>query len=219
LVAWTIEHAQKARCIHRTVLSTDGPEIAKIGRDHGVEVVMRPPELANDTATIDSAARHAVQSAEKSATQPYDAVVVLYGNVPLRPSGLIDQAVAKLEAAGADSVQSVCPVGKFHPYWMRRLGGGNGDELQHYQSNNVHRRQDLPPVYQLDGGVIAVTRKSLFTTVKGHPHLFLGKDRRAVVTEPGQVVDVDTPLDFVVAEALVAQGNGLSDECTTGERG
>jgi len=212
LVAWTVGHASEARGIDRTVLSTDGPEIARIGRDCGVEVVMRPSELASDTATVDSAARHAVLWAEESAPQFYDAVVILYGNVPMRPSGLIDRAVAKLETTGANSVQSVCPVGKFHPFWMKRLGGEDGDELQHYQPNNVYRRQDLPPVYQLDGGVIAVTRKSLFTVIEGRPHAFLGDDRRAVVTEPGQVVDVDTPMDFTLAQVLMAQSGAPSNK-------
>lgn len=211
LVAWTIQHAREAQRVQQIVLSTDGPEIAQIGRDLGVEVIIRPDELANDTATVDSAVRHAVQAVEASATQPFDAVVVLYGNVPLRPPGLIDQAISKLETTRADSVQSVCPVGKFHPYWMKRLGGQDGDELQHYQPNEVYRRQDLPPVYQLDGGVIAVTRKSLFTVDESHPHAFLGEDRRAVVTEPGQVVDVDTAIDLAVAEVLmVHQGGELS---------
>ena len=218
LVAWTVGHANEARRINHRVLSTDGPEIARVGHDYGVGVVMRPPELANDTATVDSAARHAVLLVEETTTQPYDAVVVLYGNVPLRPPGLIDRAIAKLEATGANSVQSVCPVGKFHPFWMKRLGGDKGDELQHYQPNDVYRRQDLPPVYQLDGGVIAVTRESLFTVIEGSPHAFLGDDRRAVVTEPGQVVDVDTPMDFAVAEALIAQGDVVPDE-GAGERG
>ncbi len=205
MVAWTIQHAQASRHLDHVVLSTDSQAIAQVGRDFGVEVVTRPAELASDTATMDSAVRHAVEAAEAQAGGTFDAVVILYGNVPLRPEGLIDAAIEKLRSTGADSVQSVCAVGKFHPYWMKTLDGAAGDALKHYQANSVYRRQDLPAVYQLDGGVIAVTHDSLFTVREGDPHAFLGDDRRAVVTEPDQVVDVDTALDLAVAKALIEQ--------------
>lgn len=203
LVAHTIEQAMASRRVDRVVVSTDGAEIAAAARTAGVEVVMRPAELATDTATVDGAARHAVEEVERRHGERYEAVVILYANVPIRPAGLIDQAVEKLITSGGDSVQSVCPVGKLHPYWMRRLTGPNGDVLEPYQPNDVYRRQDLPAVYQLDGGIIAVRRESLFIVEQGKPHAFLGRDRRAVVTTPGSVVDIDDAKDLAVARALV----------------
>ncbi len=206
MVAWTIGHAQAAQRPDRVVLSTDSEAIAEIGALCGVEVAIRPDELATDTATVDSAARYTMDWVQQRTGQRFEAVVILYGNVPVRPAGLIDRAIDKLEASGADSVQSVCPVGKSHPYWMQTLTGLRGDTLQPYEANNIYRRQDLPRVYQLDGGVIAVKRDSLFTVVEGQPHAFLGQDRGAVVTQPGQVVDVDTPLDFALAQAILEHG-------------
>lgn len=208
VVVWTIEHALSAQLLNCVVVSTDDPEVARISGELGVEVITRPAALATDTATVDSAARHAVETAESSQGSPFDGVVILYANVPLRSEGLADLAAAKLASTGADSVQSVCPVGKLHPYWMKKLGGSSGDVLDHYAPNDVYRRQDLPPVYQLDGGVIAVTRRSLFTVDDGQPHAFLGSDRRAVVTQQGQVVDIDTELDLDIAQALVARRGG-----------
>lgn len=201
MLDWTIDHALAAAGVDRVVLSTDGGHLAEIAERRGIDVVMRPAELAHDTATVDSAARHAVESMDEA----YDHVVILYGNVPLRPAGLIDAALAKLTATGCDSVQSVCPVGKMHPFWMRKLGGVGGDALENYQPNQVYRRQDLPPVFMLDGGLIAVTREALLTVRDGEPHAFLGEDRRAVVTQPGEVVDVDTEIDLHVAGAILRQ--------------
>lgn len=123
LVAWTIEHAQRAKRLSRVVVSTDSPEVVRVAEGYGLGVVQRPAELASDTATVDSAVRHAVLEIETTEGGPCDAVVILYGNVPLRPDGLIDSAIQKLQSSGADSVQSVCPVGKNHPYWMKTLGG------------------------------------------------------------------------------------------------
>jgi len=46
------------------------------------------------------------------------AVVMLYGNIPLRANNMIDRAIQMLIDTNADSVQTIAPVGKFHPYWM-----------------------------------------------------------------------------------------------------
>jgi CMP-N-acetylneuraminic acid synthetase len=201
MLAWTIEHALGSRLAGRIVLSTDGEELAKIGRSMGVQVVMRPAHLSTDTATVDSPPRHAVELIESQEGITFDAVVILYGNIPVRPTDLTDRAVAKLADTGCDSVQSVYPVEKMHPYWMKRLG--DNDELLMYEPNNVYRRQDLPPVYMLNGGVIAVTRKSLFNFSPDRPHQFLGEDRRAVVNAPEEVIDIDSRLDLLVAEAVL----------------
>lgn len=198
MLAWTIEHAQASSQIERLIVTTDGQAIADIARGYGVEVVMRPDELANDVATVDAAARHAVSQV----VSMHQNICLLYGNVPVRPADLSDRALTKLAETGADSVQSVSPVGKQHPYWMKTVDEATG-ELGMYTPNNIYRRQDLPPVYMLDGGVIAVSRNSLFNVVEGEPHAFLGSDRRAVVTEPGEVVDVDGQADFNLAESIL----------------
>jgi len=77
--------------------------------------------------------------------------------------------------------------------------------LEMFIDNDIYRRQDLPPVYMLDGGVIALTRKALFSFEAGKPHAFLGRDRRAIITQPGEVVDVDREHDRLVAETILLQ--------------
>jgi CMP-N-acetylneuraminic acid synthetase len=208
MARWTLDHALFSSRVTRVAVSTDSPAVKQVALELGVEVVDRPPQLAHDAATVDDAARHAVLELEHRHARGDRLcrhLVLLYANVPLRPDDLTDRALEKLAATGCDSVQSVCPVGKNHPYWMKRLEGPQGDQLQMYEPNNIYRRQDLPPVYMLDGGVIAVTRDALFTTRPGEPHAFLGRDRRAVLTRPGEVVDVDDALDLAVAQALLTQ--------------
>lgn len=41
------------------------------------------------------------------------------------------------------------------------------------------------------------------------PHAFLGADRRAVITAPGEVIDIDSPLDLLVADAALRQRLGV----------
>jgi len=205
MLAWTIEHALGSSRAGKVILSTDSKPFAETGNSMGIETVWRTDETANDTATVDSATRQAVQATENKLNTTYDAVVILYGNIPVRPADLTDRAVAKLIDTGCDSVQSVYPVEKMHPLWMKKLGGATDDELLMYQPNDIYRRQDLPPVYMLNGGVIAVTRKSLFDVDPERPHAFLGDDRRATVNDPEDVIDVDSRLDLRIAEAVLLE--------------
>lgn len=203
LVAWTIDHAKASRSVDAVVLSTDGDAILNVGRSMGIHAYKRPPERATDTATIDDGARHGVECWEAETGQKCDAVAILYANVPIRPADLTDRAVAKLFESGGHSVQTVYPVGKMHPLWMRKLVGPGSDQLENYQPNEIYRRQDLPPVFMLNSGVLAVTRASLFNVDPAHPHAFLGTDRRAIVTGAEEVVDIDDELDLIVAQAML----------------
>lgn len=197
MVVHSIDHARESRHVERVIVSTDGEEIAGAARSVGVEVVMRPPLLANDHASVDAAVRHAVESSGA----PHGVIVILYANAPVRPHDLIDRAVDRLLETGADSVQSYEPVGKHHPWWMACLG--EDGEVSPWKRNDVYRRQDLPPAYFPDGGVIAVRRESLFTTETEHPHAFLGRNRQGIINKIGDVVDIDDEIDLIVAEAKI----------------
>jgi N-acetylneuraminate synthase/N,N'-diacetyllegionaminate synthase len=197
LVCHAIEAAVAARTVDRVVVSTDGDDIAAAADAMSVEVVRRPAELATDTAAVDAAVRHAVETVGGDER----VIVILYANVPVRPADLIDRAVALLRKTGADSVQSFCDVGKQHPCWMASLDDEH--RVKPYVEGSIHRRQDLPKLLSLDGGVIVVTRESLFGGSPDDPHAFLGADRRGVETTPGSVIDVDTRHDLRVAEAVL----------------
>jgi len=203
MICHSIEDALNAECVDRVIVTTDGDAIAEAAESMGVQVVRRPAMLASDTATVDSAVRHAIEAINA----PEAIVVILYANVPVRPDDLIDRAVQTLIQTHSDSVQSYSDVGKHHPYWMVRLDDDH--RVQPHVKNTAYRRQDLPQLLIPNGGVIAVTRKSLFAVVIGEPHAFLGKDRRGIVTPPDAVIDVDSALDFAVAEAVLGRQPAL----------
>lgn len=216
-VQWTIEAALHAASVGEVIVSSDDADLLAIARAGGVGALTRPADLAGDTATVDAAARHAVEQIERARAgelAPRQPLVLLYANVPVRPHDLIDRAVAMLHDYEADSVQSYAPVGKFHPWWMARVDPAtgavrpwDGDVLNH----GVFRRQDLPPAYIPDGGVIVVTREALMLRIPGvqpGPHAFFGREdrRRGVINPEGAVVDIDSRVDMLVAEALLAPG-------------
>jgi len=202
-IAWTIDFACASDRIDRVVVSTDDDACARIAREMGAEVVERPDDLAHATATIDDAARHA----HEAIGAPEAPVVILYANVPVRPVSLADDAVELLEHSGCDSVQSFARVGKHHPWWTARidyearLSAWEGETLFH----GCFRRQDLPEALVPDGGVMVVTPDALMRRLGAPdgPHAFLGVDRRAVVTDEGDVVDIDTRIDLLVADAVL----------------
>lgn len=216
-VKWTIDAARASRLVGDVVLSSDDGEMLEIARGCGVIAVERPAELASDSARVDDAAAHAARTLiERRAIGVDVPLVILYANVPVRPSDCIDRAISRLVEAGCDSVQSYQPVGKHHPWWTARVGGDGavtpweGDVLNH----GVFRRQDLPPAFVPDGAVIALTRRALMREVPGvapGPHAFFGKDRRGIVNPEGSVVDIDARMDMLVAEAMLRGG-------TRGER-
>jgi CMP-N,N'-diacetyllegionaminic acid synthase len=215
-IEWTILAARESNRVATTVVSTDCPRAKEICRRYGVKVLDRPADLAGDQATVDSAARDAVIQLERQSGRPLAAtapIVLLYANVPVRPVDLIDVAVQTLVDSSADSVQSFTPVGKHHPWWtcvvdesgeLRPFDGVQGDPL----FRGVYRRQELPPAHIPDGGVMVVTRRALMLEVSGAaqgPHAFLGapQNRRGVITPEGSVIDIDSSLDVLVADAAL----------------
>tara|TARA_Y100000588_G_scaffold381027_1_gene465907 strand:- start:224 stop:964 length:741 start_codon:yes stop_codon:yes gene_type:complete len=210
VIAWTIEHALNCRYVDAIVLSSDCPRILAVGCEYQIPVYERPAHLATNVATIDAGVRHGIECWEHESGQRCSYVAILCGNVPIRPPDLTDRVITKLKQTNADSVQSVYPVGKTHPLWMRRLSGAGGDELRMYEPNRVYRRQDLPPVYMLDAGGIVVRRECLFQVDPAEPHAFLGSDRRAIVTQPGQVIDIDTELDLALAQVIMERNRSDS---------
>ncbi|MEK9662195.1 MAG: acylneuraminate cytidylyltransferase family protein, partial [Alphaproteobacteria bacterium] len=62
ILAWSILHARNAKDVDTVVVSTDDESIAEIARAYGAEVIERPLELANDTATSESALKHALEA-------------------------------------------------------------------------------------------------------------------------------------------------------------
>ena len=204
-VQWTIEAAMNAKSVGQVVVSSDDVDVNTCAHKLGCTVVDRPAELAHDTATIDDAARHAYESIGS----PDVPVVILYANVPVRPESLIDDAVKMLVETRCDSVQSYAAVGKHHPWWTVRVDESGsvspweGDVLYH----NSFRRQDLPSAQVPDGGVIALTPDALIKRVNAvdGPHCFLGNDRRGIITSEGDVIDIDSRIDQIVADAILKE--------------
>lgn len=213
-LAWTIADALASELVSEVAVSTEDTELLEIAEAWGqgrVRALRRPDSLAADDTPVDDAARQALDALETETGREFGHVVLLYGNAPVRPAGLIDRALRLLVEHCADSVQSYAPVGKHHPWWTARLDTDDG-RVSPWEgrvlNHGVFRRQELPPAYIPDGGVLAVRRAALRLEIEGvepGPHAFFGLDRRGVVTGEGEVVDIDSRIDLLVADALLRE--------------
>ena len=204
VIVYTMEAALGAKRLDRIAVTTDDEPVKAICRERYAEdiiLVDRPTEFAGDTARIDEAMRHCCAVLKDQYGYEPDAVALLYANVPVRAEGIIDKAIEKLEQTKADSVQTLAPVGKFHPYWLYQL---EGDKAAKYIDNQVYQRQDLPKLYMIDGAVSVVKYETLLAAAgRDDPHAFWGRDRRGLEQEAHETVDIDMPRDLFLAEAVL----------------
>jgi CMP-N,N'-diacetyllegionaminic acid synthase len=206
VIAYTFEQVRGSAQITHSVVSSDDPAILDLARAHHFQTVARPAELATDHARTDDVLRHAVEALGDPL--PF-AVVMLYGNVPIRRGNMIDRAIEMLVSTGADSVQTIAPVGKMHPYWMFDVDAGGA--IKKHVPNDIFRRQDLPALFAPTGAVYVMRTAVLMDEARrADPHGFLGDDRRGLIVGPEDSVDIDTAKDLYVAEAMLrAERDGV----------
>lgn len=197
LIAWTIAAACAAKRIARVLLSTDDPVIAKVGREYGAEVpFLRPAELARDDSSHISVVNHALDwLAAQDATPDY--LALLQPTSPLREASDLDAAIDLAVARDADAVIGVSEMKK-HPLLARRLEADG--RLAEFAKTDIPylRRQDLPRAYAINGAIYINRCFALRRDQTFYPPGALG-----YVMPAERAVDVDEPIDLVVAEHLL----------------
>lgn len=199
LIAYTIQAAQGSQRLTHFLVSSEDPEIIAIAQAWGAPVpFVRPAELATDEAPTLPVVQHAVREMEQRLGLTFDYIVLLQPTTPLRRAEDIDAAVDKLVETGADSVISVCDVGAYHPARMRRIVDDRLVELEIREPKEMLRRQDLPPVYIRNGAIYAVRRDVVM-----NQNSMSGQVCRPFVMPEDRSVNVDSPLDLLLAEILL----------------
>ena len=199
LIVWTIEAALASRLLDRVVVSTDDEEIAAVSRLAGVEVLMRPEELAaDDTATL-PVLQDVVARLERDEGYRPDAVMTLQPTSPLRQAQHIDEAIGLFSAdPEADSLVSVVEVPHhFHPLSVMKRGESGYLENFIEQERVVTRRQEKAPVFARNGAAIYITRLG---SLKG---FVFGGRLLPYSMSAEESVDIDEPADLERAAVLL----------------
>ena len=209
LIAWAICQARAVARVGRIIVSTDSEQIAVVAREAGAEVpFMRPAHLARDDSPEWLAWRHALSYLRESRAAWPDVLIGVPATAPLRSPADLEACLDDYTRGGADMVITVTEARR-NPYFSmvkREADGSVGLVIP--PQGAVFRRQDAPVVYDITP-VAYVTSPEFVMTREG---IFAGRVR-AVQIPPERAVDIDTLLDFTIAECLLARASaGLSEE-------
>lgn len=203
LLAWIVEVAKAAKSVSRLIISTDSPEYAAIAKSYGAEVpFLRPKELAEDSVPDFDFLYHAAKYLNDHEGWKADIILRLPPTSPLCRPEHIDECVRLLAIdPSADSSRTIASVSK-HPYKIWRVKGEYiepflSEEFTGLKDAHNMPRHVFPKAYQ-HTDVIALRWKTLMEdkSMAGHRiryHLIPRED----------AVDIDTDIDFMVAEELL----------------
>ena len=199
LLVYTVMEAFRSDIFDHVVVSSDDDEILRIAESSTAYPLKRPKRLAEDETLSYESLRWATLECEELFKRKYDYVVELPCVSPLRKDYHIREAVFKLIKTGADSVISVTQMQDKHPVRMKRIVNDQIEDFcSEYPEGDAGRRQDLEPCYIRNGGIYSMKRDLLIKKHTRH-----GKDSRPYIMDEFSSVNIDSEIDFKLAEALL----------------
>ena len=208
LLAWITEAAKASPYVSRLIISTDSPEYAELAKKYGAEApFLRPAELATDSMPDFDYLYHAATWLRDNEGWQADIVLRLPPTTPLCRTEHIDACVQLLlDDPQADSSRTITPASK-HPY---KLWRADGDYIEPFLSEeftglkDAHNRprQSFPQAYQ-HVDVIALRWSTLVEN-----KAMAGDRVRYHVIPQTDAIDIDSEIDFMIAEALLKKRLG-----------
>ena len=197
LLAWSIEVAQRITKIDRVIVSTDDNDIALISEKYDAEVFKRPKHLAMDDSLVSETIKDLIITLGKEGER-VDIMVLLEPTCPFRSSGDIEKCLRFL----TDSNEKYDSVATFKEAVLNphRAWKITANKPEVFIKNAIPwlPRQKLPKAYQLDGGVYV-----FFTHKLPNNGDVLFGQMGAVIEKNKNSVDIDSEIDFTLAEAVL----------------
>jgi N-acylneuraminate cytidylyltransferase/CMP-N,N'-diacetyllegionaminic acid synthase len=198
LIAWTVEQAARSGLFDTVAVSSDSPDILEAARAAGADsLVERPPEMATDTASVQPAILHCLDTVERARGAACDSFVFLQVTSPLRTVADIAGAVALWEAHRPGSVVSATPA-RSSPYFTiveERDDGTVG--LSKPTDPPVTRRQDAPRCWDLNGAIYVFDRARHAAAPR-----VLYSDTRLYEMPAERSLDIDTEADWAQIKSI-----------------
>ena len=192
LICHSIAYSIKNTKVLGTYVSTDSDVIKSVSSEAGAEIIDRPDELAGDYITSASVMKHAVEYLTAKGVE-FDYVILLQATNPLRPKGLLDEAIEIIEKTGATSLFTVTRSEK-------KLGKIIDGKYVPWNYTYGMRSQDMDPLYY-ENGLLYITSKELLLQ-----EIIEGQDAHPLVVDhPFGEVDIDTREDFEYAKFVLGQ--------------
>lgn len=199
LLVWSIRQALAAKKIESVWVTTDDDEILAVAAAAGAGVIRRPNDISGDTASSESAWRHALDDIE-ARTGPVDWLVGMQATSPLREASDLDSGIAMCQDDGYDSLLSVTEIEDF--FTWKQCEDGSGESVN-YDYRDRKRRQLIEKRY-LENGSYYVFRP---TTLRDMNNRLDGRIGMFVM-DRHKMFQIDNPVDVRLCEAIM-RGYGL----------
>ncbi len=200
LLAYSIEAALDSKQFDKVFVSTDSQIYADIAIQYGADAsFLRSHKNSTDTAGSWDVVREVIDTF-KSMGEEYDEIMLLQATSPLRTSEDIINAVELLKEKEGNAVVSLTEC-DHSPIWCNTLPKDcsmDGFDREEYKDLP---RQSLPTFYRYNGAIYLVTKDELHNI--GH---MLEKGCYAYVMPQSRSIDIDTALDFMIAETIMKAG-------------
>jgi len=213
LLAYSIEAARRSRYVDRVIVSTDSDAIAEVAGKEGAEVPFRRPvEISQGHSTELQAMEHALGWLRDHETYEPDLVVLLRPTSPFRTTATIDRAIELLmNDANAHCVRTVRLCSEHpHKMWVMDADGRRIRSLipveQKLPEAHTLSYQLLPTVY-VQNASMDVFRPSNVWQLKSTT----GTEIIPLIMDELESVDINTELDFLLAESLMAQNKEIAE--------
>lgn len=126
LIVYPILAAQSSKLADKVYISTDSPEIMKIGKQYGVELIKRPDYLATKQALSQDAFKHGYDTIQESVKPDnVDMIILLFANGATITPGIIDKGIEALRAnPKLDSAVTVSRYNMWSPLRAHKIVDG-----------------------------------------------------------------------------------------------
>lgn len=174
------------------VLSSEDPRILSYADRYDCTALRRPARLASSEAVMSDVYEFMAESV--------DADVIVYANCtsPLIMDSTVEDLIQEFrrhdDDADFDSINTATSVKEFLVL--------DGKPLN-YNPTAQPRSQDLPPIVALNFAINIIHRETMIARKN-----VLGSAPQIHLLDDLQGVDIDTPLDFAIAEFLYTQQGG-----------
>lgn len=195
MLAYAITAARNARVFDQVLLSSDSEAYLRIGEHYGAQGIPRPPELATSTADLVGVSLHALDQLGAQGHEP-EVLCLMMPCCPLRKSDEVRRHFEVFCAKNRTFQLSVMDYAFSYPQWAMEVGP-DGAMKHHWSSQALGRSQELNKLYAPSGAVWLV-RVDEFRKQRA----FYGTPLRGEPMPMPDGIDIDTPTDFRIAQAL-----------------
>lgn len=198
LITWAVELAMSIKQIDRVFVSTDSEQIAEIAKSAGAIVpFLRPSDLATDSSPEWLSWQHFIKFIESTDGELPTVFLSLPTTSPLRIAADVENCLKEFNKGLSDFVIGITPSER-NPYFnMVKKDLNNCVDLVIRGGDQYSRRQDTPDVFDITTVCYVGKPESILT----QNSIFEGKVVGVEIPRE-RAIDIDTPLDFKIAEFL-----------------